>query len=196
MARPYYSPGNFLSARDLQTEHQYRQRRLQRHNRFLHGWGVVCGMRVVPGQDPTRPWALVVCPGYALDCCGNEIEVREPALLDIREFLWTRLGEANRIAYAAIRYAGEPARPVPEAAATCGCDDTRYTPSRIRDGFRLDVLWEMPDSEQGDVPDLCEQPIMPCPDCADHAHVVLAAVRLPASEGDPITASHIDNVRR
>lgn len=193
MTRPEYIAGNYLFAEDLLTEQYYRQQRLRRHNRFSHNWGVVCGLRVVPGHESSRPWALLVCPGYALDCCGNEILVRERVMVDIRDHLWSRATERYRLARVAIRYAEEPVGPVPAPSPACGCEDTTYIASRIRDGYQLDVLWETPDSRQAEVTDLCERPAMPCPDCVDHTHVVLAAVRRPSSEGDLITAAHIEN---
>src|SRR5262245_29859665 len=84
LKRPQYEIGNYLAAADLLTEQRYRLQRLRRHNRYLHGWGVVCGLHVVPARDSTRPWALWVCPGYAISCCGDEIEVPTPAMIDVR----------------------------------------------------------------------------------------------------------------
>lgn len=42
----------------------------RRHNRFLHGWGVVCGLQVHCGPDRER---VRVKPGYALECDGSEL---------------------------------------------------------------------------------------------------------------------------
>lgn len=195
MLRPAYTTGKYLLADDLEVEQQYRKQRLRRHNRFLHDWGVVCGLQVVPAQDPKRPWAVLVCPGYAIDCCGNEIVVSERVVLDIREHLWSRPATRRRIGYVVIRYAEEPVRPVPAPSLQCGCDDTSYVASRIRDSFQLDVVWRLSESQKMKVIDLCESPIVPSPDCGDHAYVVLDALRLPLSEGDLITDAHIDNQR-
>ena len=193
MTRPEFIAGNYLFAEDLLTEQYYRQQRLRRHNRFLHDWGVVCGLQVVPGQDLSRPWAVLVCPGYAIACCGDEIEVLAPAVLDIREHLWSR-GQ-GRAAYIGIRYAEVEVRPIPVPSPECGCQDTTCAPSRIQDAYQLDVLWQDPDTEQANAPDLCERPIVPCPDCTNHTHVILACVILPASEGDPLTFAHIHDLR-
>jgi hypothetical protein len=41
------------------------------HNRYLHGWGVACGLEVV--CDPCKPTNVVVRSGYALSPCGDDI---------------------------------------------------------------------------------------------------------------------------
>ncbi len=193
MMRSVFNTGSYLSTKSLQLEQLYRRQRLWRHNRYLHDQGVVCGLQVVPTGDRSIPWGLLVCPGYAVDCCGSEIKVPDQAILNIQEYLWAKPAEQLEFAYVAIRFSEEPVQPHPIPSATCGCEETTYAASRIRDSFQLDVLWEDSDSGQGEIPDLCERPVMPCPDCTDRTHVILARVTLPASEGDPITTAHIDN---
>jgi Family of unknown function (DUF6519) len=53
---------------------------LRTHNKYLHGWGVVCGLQVQCTGEPTR---VRVRPGYALDCEGYDIHLRETRTLDI-----------------------------------------------------------------------------------------------------------------
>jgi hypothetical protein len=193
--RPLYEVGSYLAAEDLSTEQQYRTQRLRRHRRYLHGWGVVCGLLVVPARDPGRPWAVSICPGYALGPWGDEIVVQASVMLDIRDYLWTRPhigGPATRLAYIAIRYDEEPARPVAASPPGCRCDDTSYANSRIRDGFQLSVLWARPDAHPERV-DLCARRLPKCPECPDSPDVILARVALPANESDPIAAANIDN---
>ncbi len=43
------------------------------HNKFIHGYGVVCGMKVICGGIRTD---VMVEKGYALDCEGNVIQVK------------------------------------------------------------------------------------------------------------------------
>jgi hypothetical protein len=196
LKRPMYAVGDYFTARDLQTWQQYRRQRLRRHNRYLHNWGVVCGLWVVPVNDPGRPWAVQVCPGYAISCCGDEIEAPIPAVVDVRDYLWRRPiqdGRPTPIAYVGIKYTEEHARPVPANSLRCGCDETVFQPSRIRDSFQVDVLWALPEIASGERFDLCTQRPAPCPECPDDPYVYLACITLPASEGDPITALHIDN---
>jgi len=71
LTRLRYFNGQFLSAEDLRDEQSYFLDRWRRHNRFLHGWGVVSGLevKVDNGAD------IEVAPGIAIDCAGNELVV-------------------------------------------------------------------------------------------------------------------------
>lgn len=195
LTRPEYAAGRYLTAHVLSTEQNYRQQRFRFHQRFLHGSGVRCGLKVVPADNSSRPWAVQVCPGYALDCRGDEILVPEPALEDIRNHLWKRpLNQLSGRAYIRLCYVEERVRPVLANPPTCGCDDEPdYKPSRLRDGFRVDVLWPASVSANPGGFDPCLHQVAICPDCSDGPCIILASVTLPASEGDPIAASHIEN---
>ena len=71
LTRLNYFNGQLLSAEDLRVEQSYLLDRWRRHNRFLHGWGVVSGLelKVDNGAD------IEVAPGIAIDCAGNELVV-------------------------------------------------------------------------------------------------------------------------
>jgi hypothetical protein len=47
-----YFYGQMLSAGDFQTEQNFFREKLKLHNRCLHGYGVVCGLRVKPAPMP------------------------------------------------------------------------------------------------------------------------------------------------
>ncbi|HYP32043.1 MAG TPA: hypothetical protein VES00_09255 [Burkholderiaceae bacterium] len=48
-----YFYGQMLHARDLLAEQAYFREKMKLHNRCLHGWGVVCGLEVLPAPpDP------------------------------------------------------------------------------------------------------------------------------------------------
>ena len=64
--------GQRLSAEDLVCEQDYVMLKNRLHNRFLHGWGVVCGLEIGCGECPGE---VKVLSGYALDPCGNDIVV-------------------------------------------------------------------------------------------------------------------------
>lgn len=82
MERNRYFTGKFMAARDFQDEQTYFLSRHRLHNRLLHGWGIVCGLKVThhpdhrrnPDSACARRW-VVVHPGIALDCCGRELIV-------------------------------------------------------------------------------------------------------------------------
>lgn len=199
LERPQYEPDDYVSSAGLNGEQRYRLERVWHHTRFLHGEGVVCGLQVVPARIAAQPWAVRVCPGYAIGCCGEEIEVRSAALLDVRESQWNRPtedGQPVRDAFIAIGYAEVLVTPRASAAAHCGSEDTTYEPSRARDGYRLAVLWANKD-ERTPPFDMCVPALASCPACSGRAYVVLARVTLPENESDPIKSEQIDNsVRR
>lgn len=62
--------GRLLTAGDFQLEQQYHREKLQRHNRSLHGFGIVAGLKVT-----THAGQITVAPGMALDCAGNELMI-------------------------------------------------------------------------------------------------------------------------
>jgi hypothetical protein len=198
LERPHYEPDGYVSAAQLNAEQRYRLERTWHHNRFLHAEGVVCGLQVVPARIAAQPWAIRVCPGYAIGCCGEEIDVRSAALLDIREFLWNRPDEDGhpvRDAFVGIRYCQELTKPLPATAAHCGREDTTCEPSRVRDGFRIVVSWTNK-AERAPAFDMCVPAVANCPACSGGTYVVLARVTLPEHESDPIESTQIDNAVR
>jgi hypothetical protein len=71
IARPRFFAGQLLTQEDLQLIVDYTVGKNRLHNRFLFGEGVVCGLTVT--CPPCGDGTVVVAPGYALDCCGNDI---------------------------------------------------------------------------------------------------------------------------
>ena len=91
--RNNFFAGRLLTAEDLGLEQQYFRKKLQLHNRALHGFGIVAGLEVEHCKNK-----LVVAAGLALDCQGNEIVVAEPVELAFPESV------AGRSTYLVIRY--------------------------------------------------------------------------------------------
>lgn len=193
---PFYEPGSFLTVLDLKTEQHARLQQLRRHNHYLHDWGIINGLWVVPANQIGRPWAIQVCPGYAIGCCGEEIEVCEPDWIDIRDHLWKRSPDSTGPAYVGIRYTEQNQHFVLAKSKGCGCKEAVYEHSRIQDRFQIDILWDLPEGIN-DVEnfDLCTQQISSCPRCPESPYIFLAQITLPAGEGDPITHNHITSVR-
>jgi hypothetical protein len=52
----------------MRVEQDYFIERLRRHNRLLHGWGIICGLQVLPDATAEQPWRVKVCPGAAFRC--------------------------------------------------------------------------------------------------------------------------------
>ena len=101
LERARYFIGKVMSVEDLQQEQSYLLNRMRRHNRFLHGWGVVAGLEV----SISKGNEVVVAAGLAIDCAGNEIAVPEPVRVPI--------GATDGTLYVAIRYQELAVRPLP-----------------------------------------------------------------------------------
>ena len=74
LERVRYFPRQLMTAEDMRTEQAYFVERLRRHNRLLHGWGIVCGLQVLPDATADQPWRVKVCPGAAVAATGDEID--------------------------------------------------------------------------------------------------------------------------
>jgi hypothetical protein len=72
--RNHYYRGKLLTERDFRDEQRYQMDKLRLHHVALHGWGIVCGLRLHPHPHcPDR--RIVLEPGLAIDDCGREIRV-------------------------------------------------------------------------------------------------------------------------
>src|SRR5215470_1511513 len=72
LERVRYFPRQLVTADDLTQDQEYFRNKLRRHNRLLHGWGVVCGARVKKGAGDCE---VVIEPGYLLGPHGDEIGI-------------------------------------------------------------------------------------------------------------------------
>jgi hypothetical protein len=88
--RPQYFDRQQLSAADLNAGLDYMRQRLRWHNRYLHGWGIVCGLRVgrVSAEDL---WNLRVGEGYLVTPLGDEVYMPD-LTFDIRPGVEACLG--------------------------------------------------------------------------------------------------------
>lgn len=82
--RNNYFDGKLLSAGDLRDEQLYHRGGRKQHNRYLHGYGVVCGLRVMPVNE-VKARCVRVEPGVALDPWGREIVVTDPVKFEVGE---------------------------------------------------------------------------------------------------------------
>ena len=162
MERVRYFARQLITPDDLTLEQEYFRNKLRRHNRLLHGWGVVCGCMVKPGN---KPWTVEVTPGYVLGPFGDEILIEDVVEVNLlKEGLeglavspcadqlddWCSEVEVKREAeslYVAVKYAECKSRPV-RVHIGCGCDETHCEYSRIRDSFAIKVLTKCPESHK------------------------------------------------
>ena len=70
LTRPNFFYGKLLTVEDLAQEQTYFLEKFKRHNRSLHGFGIVSGLKV-----STDAGNIKVTAGIALDCEGNEIVI-------------------------------------------------------------------------------------------------------------------------
>ena len=152
--RTRYFTAQLLGVDDLAQEQLYFREKLRRHNRMLHGWGIVSGLDVRAGPADSE---LTVEPGYALDRYGDEIVVPDAVIVD----LLSEDDDGNAVApcpppadqdrkrvrkrrspgrplHLGIRYAECASRPVPVA------ESVEY--SRTRESFSIKLLTKLPAS--------------------------------------------------
>lgn len=192
--RPRYYPRQLITADDLTLEQDYVREKLRRHNRMLHGWGVVCGAKL---ELPTSkdPWKVLVKTGYILGPFGDEIWIERDICLDLRTRCYpadTSEDPCNPCAedpiqqpseggtiHVAIRYRELKSRPVRTQPVGCGCDDSPCEYSRWRDGYELCILDDCPESHPREAPrvdDSVSGQIPDCPPMPTDPWVVLAEV--------------------
>jgi hypothetical protein len=126
--RPRYFFGQLIGVDELEQEQSYLREKARRHNRLLHGWGIVRGLEVKAGKPGTGE--VTVSPGYALDPRGEEIVVDTAVTVDLSGHA------AGKTLFLAVRHDERPGRPVPTPLGE------EY--SRIRETFVVEVLTSVP----------------------------------------------------
>jgi hypothetical protein len=196
--RVHYFSRQLITADDMMAEQDYFRQKLRRHNRYLHGWGVVCGCAVVPPPVHVvgHPWQVLVCPGYIITPQGDEILIAETVSFDLagdsRQLpdpcanpspcpppmkSGTGGNEGQNVVYLAACYTECQTRPVRLHPTGCSCDDSACDYSRIRDSFELMVLQTLPVTQR------VFGPTGPaCPKCLGDSCVVLATITLPTRQ--------------
>jgi hypothetical protein len=189
--RPRYYARQLITPDDMTLEQDYFRAKLRRHNRYLHGWGVVCGADVVLA---TKPWKVIVKTGYILSPYGDEIYISADQCVDVRkkcsaaqpQFPEDDLDclEAQPPApatgdtlYIAIRYVEKTTRLIRVPLGGCGCEDNACEYSRFSDEYEICVLDHCPDSHKNPTPpmNIHERPAPECPECETEPWVVLSA---------------------
>jgi hypothetical protein len=147
LCRPRFFAGQLLSEQDLNRLDRYIVKKHRLHNRYLHGWGVVCGLEVT--CHPCDDEYVNVSTGYAIGPCGEDIIVCKPDSVNICELIKQCRdreradNECRPYGYSpeckgaeeqwvlAVRYQETPSRGVTalrggtcgEPAKACGCSD-------------------------------------------------------------------------
>jgi len=141
-----YFTGKMMGAADFIAETRYHSEKLRLHQARLHGWGVVCGLDVVPHPNAScRTRYVVVEPGSAVDCCGNDILVPEEEILDLLCYRKVAdLAKENPARLHAlgicVRFLECATENVPVLYDDCGCNDDGCAPNRILESYVFDVI--------------------------------------------------------
>jgi hypothetical protein len=106
LARPRFFSGQLVAPADLQLEQDYHREKHRRHNRALHGAGIVAGLEVSVEAGAGAPAGRIhITPGYALDPHGEELGLRRGAEV--------ALPQAGEQRFVSLRHQDVPCAPVP-----------------------------------------------------------------------------------
>jgi hypothetical protein len=206
----------------MRAEQEYIREKLRRHNRYLHGWGVVCGCEVVSTDDANHPWQVKIGAGYVITPQGDEILIPDGSLFDLAEGRRpfydpcadavpcppankTTAQSKRETVYLAVCYAECNVRPVRVHPAGCGCDDAACEYSRIREGYEFMLLEDLPDSYEQTAKsneawrEWTQDPALtPLPACSmgEDDCVVLASIKLPDSRQTSLVTDDITYEKR
>ncbi len=111
LTRSRFFTGKLLTVDDLEQEQSYHRTKHRRHNRLLHGVGIVEGLAVGLEQRPDGgDSTIVVSPGVAIDSNGEELVVCEPANMDPCR--------GSSVCYVTIALAERPTSPTPDGESS------------------------------------------------------------------------------
>jgi hypothetical protein len=152
LTRNHYFTGKLMVERDFTDEQRYFRERLRLHNQRLHGSGVACGLAVTQHANPTcQDRYVVLQPGGAVDCCGNDILVTLADTVDLHAFpafkaLVDEPDGEDHVVQISICYRECPTEEIPVLYDECGCDDSQCAPNRILESYALDVVIDPPEA--------------------------------------------------
>lgn len=129
--RPHYFEGKLLSAKDFTKEQEYFLGKLRRHNRYLNGWGIVSGFEV-----RIRKEKIIVSPGVAVDCQGNEIVLESRVVLE--------LPPAQRQFYVTAVYTETLVNPIPTLTPGSPSPEEQLQYSMVQEGCQIEITSEEP----------------------------------------------------
>jgi hypothetical protein len=170
LCRNNYFTGKLLTERDFTAEQKYMADKLRLHHVALHGWGIVCGLKVIP--HPNCPaLRIVVEPGLAIDGCGREVRVPQrveltlpaptalvtedpcppdPASDEIEQEM-NGPGEGQTpdqptiTVYVGLRYLERGAELMPAPFNECACGSSGNQPNRVCESYELQIFTDEPD---------------------------------------------------
>jgi hypothetical protein len=140
--RTRFFNGMFITQEDLETEQRYFRVKHRLHNRTI-GQGVVWGLNVGKQGDQ-----ICVLPGFAIDCCGNDLTVTTVYRIDIAALLrdpaaaqaCARGAGGQHRMHLLLEFVECPSDLRPVHHDPCGPTGQLCEPSRIRETVRLRLV--------------------------------------------------------
>jgi hypothetical protein len=153
--RVNYEFGLVLGVDEFKQEQMYFLEKDYLHNRALHGYGTVYGLKVEATRpaDEAKDVLITVEPGLGIDQCGRYILLRNAQCARLKA--WLKKQPSNVVAqhqdasgdmhlYVVASYDECLEALVPIPGAPCSSSESTSAPSRIRDSFNLELRWEPP----------------------------------------------------
>lgn len=215
--RNSYFYGMLLDVYHFERETNYHNAKRWLINRLVLGYGVVCGLDVLPGREGNQ---ILITPGVAIDKWGREIIVpKQIGPIAIPDELMPRPGgqyeeqarhikqepEEEGCVQVLICYHECESDPIPVLAGDCN-NSQPCAPSTIREQYRVSfeegcaepyhAECRIPDVISGgriDYATLAKWVSLPCPEPPRDPCILLANVRLPdLEEGHHCDPDNID----
>ena len=218
-----YFHGMLLTEDDFQEEQTYFREKHKLHNR-MHGYGVVWGLGLRPpdltegnnGNNGDEDiLKIIIEPGFALDCDGNEIIVCNEHVEPLKDKI-KLLKQQGKICtedecgispyehpkiFIGIKYCECNAKPVQQYTAECSTDDLKPQYSRVKEGYSVKIFTkdELPscgEYYQGQQNDRCVTSGRECPGvkhCQVKEHfIILGSIEIDCSKLAIITEDQIN----
>jgi hypothetical protein len=188
--RPRYYARQLVTPEDMTLEQDYFRAKMRRHNRFLHGWGVVCGASVVAAN---QAWKVIVKSGYVLGPFGDEIYIDSDQCVDVRTPCTPPASSggdceeaqpappANATQYIAVQYVERQTRLLRVPLGGCGCNDNACEYSRYCDSYQICVLDHCANASDAPNLNLGQGAAPDCLPCPSEPWVMLAAFTVDAN---------------
>lgn len=130
--------GQLLTAQDFDLQTQYFKKLNKEQNTYLHGDGVIWGLRV-KAIDPAG-WQVIVEKGVAVDCSGNMMHVESEQVVNLEEIIGSvDSSEKIREFVVCIKYREVEGCPVLRTGSHGLCGGVEHENSRIKEGYTLEV---------------------------------------------------------
>jgi hypothetical protein len=133
LERPRFFCGQLLTDADLAAMVEYTRARLGLV-RYRDGWGVVCGLDV--RCDAAKASVVTIGEGYAVSCCGSDIVLCEPAVVDLSDACRPPASPCD-----------DPCAPKPKPQEPEENENGERSPWDCPDGVWVDVLVDALDEE-------------------------------------------------